>query len=244
MEFTYEAYGQLLEQIVKCEYQFANYHNWKQFERCVILRHDIDYDPIKAVKIAEIEKDKGISSTYFVLITSDFYNIYSEKNNTYFQTLMSYGHEIGLHFDETRYEDLRHNVDMLKSKILYEAKRLEDAIQCPVTTVSMHRPSKLILKENLKIPGLINSYGKEFLYDFKYLSDSRKIWREPIKDLIESREYDRFHILTHAFWYSEFREDIRSSVSKFINRAAIDRWNVMQDNITNLADIVSKAEFG
>ncbi len=243
MEFTYEAYSQLLEQISACEYQFVNYHNWEQFERCVILRHDIDYDPIKAVKIAEIEKNKGISSTYFVLVTSDFYNIYSGKNDTYFQALKNYGHEIGLHFDETRYWGLRNDLDALKSKILYEAKRLEEVMQCPITTVSMHRPSEFILKADLKIPGLINSYGKEYLYDFKYLSDSRKIWREPVRDLIESRKYTRLHILTHAFWYSERREDICSSIRKFIDRATIDRWNLLKDNITNLTDLISKEEF-
>lgn len=36
-------------------YYISDYHNWEQFERCVILRHDID----KAVELAALEQSGG-----------------------------------------------------------------------------------------------------------------------------------------------------------------------------------------
>ena len=52
---------------------------------------------------------------------------------------------------------------------------------------------------------MINSYGQTFFHDFKYLSDSRRRWREPVEEIIRSGTYDRLHILTHAFWYHKQR---------------------------------------
>lgn len=44
------------------------------------------------------------------------------------------------------------------------------------------------LEADLQIPGIMNSYGRTFFHDFKYLSDRR--WREPVLDIIRSEEYD------------------------------------------------------
>ena len=49
-------------------------------DRVVILRHDIDYSLDKAVALAELERELGVSSTYFVLLTSEFYNLLSKDN--------------------------------------------------------------------------------------------------------------------------------------------------------------------
>lgn len=46
--------------------------------------------------------------------------------------------------------------------IVCEAGILADICGCPITTVSMHRPSKATLEEDLKIPDMVNSYGQTF----------------------------------------------------------------------------------
>ena len=63
----------------------------------------------------------------------------------------------------------------------------------------MHRPSRWVLEADLKIPGMVNSYGKEFFQDFKYVSDSRMRWREDVMKYAIEKAYPRLHILTHAF---------------------------------------------
>lgn len=102
----------------------------------------------------------------------------------------------------------------------------------------MHRPSKATLEADLQIPGIVNSYGRTFFHDFKYLSDSRRRWREPVLDIIRSGEYDRLHILTHAFWYHGGEESISETVGSFIRSANRERYAQMRDNITDLASIL------
>ena len=80
MDFTFSCYEKLLQLLVQQGYQFADYHSWEQMRRPVILRHDIDYDLPKALGIAETEAAFGAGgqarSTYFVLLSSDFYNVF------------------------------------------------------------------------------------------------------------------------------------------------------------------------
>jgi len=238
MLFTYEAYGNLIDLLRNHKYKIASYHDWQASEKCVILRHDIDYDLSKAVELAEFERRLGVHSTYFVLLTSDFYNVFSGKSADILHKISECGHQIGLHFDEVRYPELTGNADAIREKIIRESNCLSAAVGREITTVSMHRPSKAILEADLEIPGIINSYGSVYFKGFKYLSDSRRRWREPVEDIISSEQYDRLHILTHAFWYNETETDLHDSLLGFIRAGAGDRYALLDENFTMLSDVV------
>lgn len=240
MEFTYDAYQRLLQSLHENGYHFASYHNWQEFNQSVILRHDIDTDISKALKMAQVEQEygTGVSSTYFVLLTSDFYNVASMRNLRMLRAIIDCGHEIGLHFDEVQYPDAIGNVELLKKLIIKEAEILSELLGYKIAVVSMHRPSKQILDSNLQIPGIVNSYGEVFFKGFKYLSDSRRRWREPVEEIVASGHFQKLHILTHAFWYNEEELDIKQTVTGFIDRAVVDRYQTMSQNITDLEDIV------
>lgn len=242
MNFTYDAYRSLLKKISEQGYQFSDYKNWKKTGRCVILRHDIDNDIEKAVRLALIEGSGGVTSTYFVLLTSDFYNVFSKKSSDGLKLIAAHGHSIGLHFDEVCYPEISGNVEAIKEKIKEEAEVLSRAIGSRVDIVSMHRPSSFVLEADIKIPGMINSYGQKFFKEFKYLSDSRRRWREPVEEIIESEKYERIHILTHPFWYHETEENIQETVSDFINNGNYARYQSMEQNITDLESIMAKNE--
>lgn len=179
-------------------------------------------------------------STFFVLLTSDFYNVFSLKSIRGLDRILDNGSMLGLHFDEMRYPDDTGNPERITDRILKEKAALEQALGIEIRTVSMHRPSKEIIKADLHIPGMINSYGDEFFNGFKYLSDSRRRWREPVEDIIRSRRYDKLHILTHAFWYNGKELDITESVSRFVNNANHDRYLSMADNITDIESIMEE----
>jgi len=75
-------------------------------EKIIGLRHDVDSELNHALKIAKIEHDLGIKSTYFVLHTASyFYKEISSGiiNNKLIKKLLylqdTLGHEIGLHID-------------------------------------------------------------------------------------------------------------------------------------------------
>ena len=148
------------------------------------------------------------------------------------------GHEIGLHFDEMAYE----GVDDVVGTIKKESNLLSDILGTTISTVSMHRPSKETLEANYEIPGMINSYGKIFFNDFKYLSDSRRRWREPVLEIIKSGQYDRLHILTHAIWYNEVEEDIHDTIKKFVTSANQERYLQEKENIKDIESILDISE--
>ena len=246
MEFTYAAYRGLLTLLKEQGYTFTDYHAYEQHTRCVILRHDIDNSLPQAQRLAELEAEEGVKSTWFVLLTSDFYNPASASSLSALCRIRELGHEIGLHFDEMAYAceggaETCTGVST-EERIVHEANILADICDCPITTVSMHRPSKATLEADLQIPGMVNSYGQTFFHDFKYLSDSRRRWREPVEDIIRSGEHDRLHILTHAFWYHEQEQDITESVGAFVRSANAERYAQMLENITDLPSILPKEE--
>ena len=238
MEFNYAAYRSFLSLLLEQGYAIANYHNYPKKSRCVILRHDIDQSIEKAVIMGEIEAREGISSTYFVLLTSDIYNASSAQSKKMLQTLRKQGHEIGLHFDEKSYSK---SVDIL-SAILNEVDILEKICGTSIRTVSMHRPSQETLNSNLQIPGMVNCYEQTFFQHFKYLSDSRRHWKEPVLDIIKSHQFERLHILTHPFWYEESTSSISATITRFVNHANKERYCAMQNNIRELSTIMTESD--
>ena len=92
------------------------------------------------------------------------------------------------------------------------------------------------------LPDLVNSYSDVFFHNFKYVSDSRRSWREPIKEIIQSQYYSKIHILTHAFWYNTSEIDIHETVEKFVNAGNLSRYFNLRDNITDIDSIILRSE--
>lgn len=233
--FSYKGFENLVNALRDANYSFVDYHTFDNFHRCVIMRHDIDNSIEKAVKLAELEESLGVKSTYYTLVTSDFYNPLSKNNQDGLRRILELGHEIGLHFDEMAYDRL----DDVVGAITKEARFLSDILNIPITTVSMHRPSQKTLEANYEIPGMTNSYGKTFFNDFKYLSDSRRRWREPVLNIIKSGEYGRLHILTHPIWYQEKEESIHDTIKRFVMSANKERYYQEAENIKDIESILN-----
>ena len=241
MKFTYEAYQSLLALLREQGYALRGYHNYTDAPRCAILRHDIDYCLDDAVRLAELEAEEGVRSTWFVLLRSDFYNVASKAGQEALWHIQSLGHEIGLHFDEASYVPPLGSDEVIEN-IIKECGLLSALLETRVSSVSMHRPSRATLEADYQIPGIVNSYGKMFFHEFKYLSDSRRRWREPVEEIVRSGRYDRLHILTHAFWYHEAEEEISQTVGDFIRSANRERYRQMAENISDIASILKEED--
>ena len=238
MNFTYSDYRKLIALLWDNGYTFANYHDFEKHKRCIIMRHDVDNSLSQAVRLAELEEECGVQSTFFVLLRTDFYNAASASAQKMLHRILELGHEIGLHFDEMAY-DGGSGEDMIR-RILWEKEMLSALLGTEVTTVSMHRPSKTTLDADWQIPGMVNSYVEMFFHSFKYLSDSRRRWREPVENIICAGEYDRLHILTHPFWYHDEEKTITESVGAFIRSARHERYLQMAENITDIDSIIKE----
>jgi hypothetical protein len=195
----------------------------------------------RAVEFARFENEIcHANSTYFVLLTSDFYNLFSKSNRKILSQIHDMGNDIGLHFDELNYGENEDIVDCINNEI----KILEQLVGFGVNAVSMHRPSKKILESNLRLQsGVINSYSDEFFKGFKYVSDSRRNWREDVDSIVESGEYDRLHILTHPFWYFEQENTLDKTITGWIKNATIQRYDCLEKNFTDLDKVVDKRIF-
>lgn len=241
MEFTYDSYANLVSKLRKHDYQFASYHNYRAFEKCVIMRHDIDYSLQKSVELAEFENQLGIQSTYFILLSSPFYNILSKDAVGRIKKIQKAGHEIGLHFDELNYDKAEYDkIGGVKKAIYREIDLMSTILDCDIKAVSMHRPSKRTLQANYDLGVIVNSYGKEFFEGFKYVSDSRRRWRENIDEIISCGLYNKLHILTHAFWYNKKENTLKATIKDFIAKAGLERYEILESNISDLQSIVKK----
>lgn len=236
MEFTYDEYQKMLEYIRVNNYTICDYTDYTNYTNPCILRHDVDNCLNKANDLAILENNVGVKSTYFIMLSSDFYNISSIRSLKIINNILDLGHDIGLHFDEVKYNDSFNIVE----DILKEVEIMSDIIGYRVKTVSMHRPSKKTLESNYSIKDVVNSYSDEFFRNFKYISDSRRNWRGNPYDIIG--KYDKLHILTHPFWYNNEDVTINKNIKKFINSACKDRYEYMKENITNIDEIISFEE--
>jgi hypothetical protein len=239
-KFTYNYLNEIIHKLRLNDYVICKYSNSKQYDKVCIFRHDVDYDITKALEMARFEYNCKIQSTYFFLISSDFYNILSKKNLDIIKLIHSFGHDIGLHFDETKY-DIK-NKDEFIFFVKKELSIMNKATGLDVKSVSMHRPSKFFLNSNLKIPNVINSYSSEFFNEFKYISDSRMKWGDDILMLIESNIHKKIHLLTHPFWYSAKAENTKDKIINFINSGNMSRFRLFDENFTNISEFVKEDE--
>lgn len=231
--FTYDGYKEMLR-LLKCKGYCSIAYGGESEGRSVILRHDVDFDPQRVLRLAQIEADEGLKSTYFFLLRSPFYNFLSNDVQEVVACVHELGHDIGLHYDETLYHDGQHI-----EHIVNEARIISFSSGLRVRSVSMHRPSKRALNENWDIPGIINSYSQEYFSQWEYVSDSRRCWRRPVLDLIKEG-VPKLHILTHPFWYHEVERSLEADLNGFIGQAGRRLTAMLDSSFRDLEGVLGK----
>lgn len=240
MDFTYESYSKLIKLLQDNGYEIRNYQNHIESKKCAILRHDVDFDLYKAATFSKYEKELGVKSVYFVLVSSNFYNVHSSCNTRNLYDILDSGHEVGLHFDEVKYAE--GNIEKLEEAIYKEAEILGNIIGKKINAVSMHRPSQKMLSSNLKLDGMVNTYGTLFFQKFQYLSDSRMNWRIDPEPIIRSGNYNKIQLLTHPFWYTEQDEMMTEKLKAFVLRASKERYIELSSNIKDIESALPQDE--
>jgi hypothetical protein len=240
MIFTFKSYEDSIKNLFEKGYIFTRYANATN-EKSVILRHDVDFSIKRAASFAEFENTLGVKSTYFVLLCTDFYNVFSKSSKDDLIRILSLGHDIGLHFDETKYI-IDGDLNKFEKALRNEVDILSNAINYQVKTISMHRPSKFTLEGDFQFEGLINSYSKKYFNEYKYVSDSRMNWRENLDEIINSDQYNKLHILTHPFWYDHIEESVKEKLDRFCRQAVMERYKSLEDNVRDLSEILEKED--
>lgn len=186
----------LCEAVARSKYStvtLADYlklNNEKNTKSYIILRHDIDRSPKRALDVARVEHRYGIRATYYI----------RTKKATFIPAIIdgiaSYGHEIGFHYETL--DKCKGNMEQAKELFKNELAKFQNRYN--VKTVCAHgnpltKNDNKDIWNSLKLEdfGLL---GEAFLAldysKFDYFSDSGRTWlnnknqKMPGKDSVET----------------------------------------------------------
>lgn len=201
-DFTESAYSNLLS-LAKEQYEFIGYTSELNAENIVLWRHDVDFSVHRALRLAEIESEHGVASTFFFQLSCIFYNVFEHTILERIRRIEKLGHVIGLHFDPSLYEGKCK--EAILEKMAWEKTVLENLFETEIHTVSFHNPEydDWLSMDAHTLCGMVNTYSRFFKENFGYCSDSNGYWRfESIESVLRSRKHSRLQVLTHPAWWT------------------------------------------
>ena len=174
--FDLEHYSNILNAIKNSDYRVELFTDTRATEKVIYIRHDIDNDIPFAHKMATIEAEHGIRSTYLVLLRSGNYNPAERVSTRLLREMKEMGHDIGLHFSLIDHPLFECSY-VLPELICADAKILSAVIDQDVTVFGFHNPEK---KEQFQVnvDGLTNTYSPKFFDDAYYTSESNMAWKK------------------------------------------------------------------
>ena len=150
--FNLEHYAEILETGKAGGYRFARFGNGPERGE-IYLRHDVDLSLDAALRMAELEAEHGVATTYLLMTESVFYNLASSEGADAITHLRALGHAVGLH-------------------AVYPNVELDDRFDA---VVSWHNPDPESMSK--AIPGALNVYAEPYFDRPSYRSDSNQHWR-------------------------------------------------------------------
>jgi hypothetical protein len=210
-DFTFSKYVQLINAISSSEYKvlkIADYikHNSLP-EKFIIIRHDVDLDPVYQLKFAILEREMGIHTSYYFRVNEKVFR------EDIIQKIYDLGHEVGYHYEVfTKAKgDISLALDIFREEQAVFAKKWKSETVCPhggsfVENTDGYSLGDIIrlmprlvsrkkvfsnyvnfdLWKNNKFDdfGLKGDAYKSFDFsDFLYLSDTGRSWNEKYKRL-------------------------------------------------------------
>ena len=213
--FNLDSYGVMISRIKELGYKIVFFEEIDFKSKHLILRHDIDMSLKSALNMAVYEASQEIYSTYFLLLRSDMYNIFSSESTDIVKKIISLGHKIGLHFDHSIYTYKEHG--FLDQYCEDECSALESWFNININIISFHKPSKNLLSIDRKIAGRINTYQSNYFKKILYSSDSRGNWfyGDPLENLQRSNNLP-IQLLTHPIWWdTKLNKDSSKRLDQF-----------------------------
>jgi hypothetical protein len=227
-DFTEKHYREILD-VASSVAPFIGYDEISSNQKFILWRHDCDFSLNRSLKLAEIENEYKVKSTYFINPHCEGYNIYEKSQYNILKAIINLGHDIGLHFDAGFYDDITEI--NLEQKVANEAKLLENLLSVDVKVFSFHNPTvKGLSWIKPTYGGLINCYATFFHNQVAYCSDSNGYWRHNrLFDFLSTTQCDKIQILTHAEWWQKKPMHARDRVFRCINDRAKNNLKIYDD---------------
>jgi hypothetical protein len=220
--FDYETYWWILERVggAPRARRFCDVGGEGEAPPFFILRHDVDYDPAPALRLARLEADRGFRATYFLLLNSVYYNLLGPEHAAFPRQLVEMGHEVGLHYD----------LDFLAAFprgtwdewLDTQASLMGRLSGTPVATIALHQPGLQGPDPFKGRTRFRNAYDDNFFRDMAYVSDSCRAWRDAAWEMLASgRIPPRLQLALHPLnWSVEDRDRRRIFASVHADRQA------------------------
>ena len=203
-DFTLENYRRLIVLAKEKGFHFILHKDEFVTERKdVIWRHDVEFEPDIALKMAQIENDLGVVATYFFQLHSPYYNLFDEHYSKVFHQIHELGHHVGLHFD-CRYWGIQDEAQ-LDRFIQLDRGYLEANLGVTMDTFSFHNTTPFTQScLEYRYGGLINVYSSFFKEHYNYCGDSLGYWRfDRLEDVLNDDNVRHLQALTHDGNWSE-----------------------------------------
>ncbi len=201
-DFTFDNYRHLLKVAKDKGFTFILHKDdYLQDRKDIIWRHDVEFEPDLALRMAEIEYDEGIISTFFFQLHSPYYNTLEPHYRDTFLKIKKMGHHVGLHFDSAYWGIEKE--DQLNKYIKIDKGYFEDNLNVELDTFSFHNTTSFTQScLNYKYGGLINVYSSFFKEHYDYCGDSLGYWRfDRLEDRLKDDKIRHLQVLTHdANW--------------------------------------------
>jgi hypothetical protein len=178
----------------------------------VLLRHDVDMSLDAALTMAELEAERSVAATYFLMTRSEFYNLDARSGVAALDRLRALGHRVGLH-------------------AVHPDARLDDRFD-PV--VAWHTPDPDFM--TLPLDGVVNAMEEGYFHPDRYRSDSNQHWRSgcPHDDLAAGR-FEWLQVLVHPEIWVYPGSTMRETMSSLLDAEREIRLRQMIENRIDLS---------
>ena len=217
-DFTLENYKRLVEMAVDKGFTFILHRDkYVEERRDMIWRHDVEFEPDIALKMAEIEAEIGVRTTYFFQVHSGYYNLFDSHYRSVFHAIREMGHHVGLHFD-SHYWGITSEGELDKY-ITIDRLFLEENMGVEIDTFSFHNTTPFTQScLDYRYGGLINVYSSYFKERYNYCSDSLGYWRfDRLEDVLNDEGVRHLQVLTHDGNWSDEVLSPRKRLSKVMH---------------------------
>jgi len=223
-DFTLKNYEDLIK-VAKTKFAFCKYEEENNPKNSIFWRHDVDCSLDYSLNLAQIEHRHEVTSTYFILLHSDFYNPLEHQSLKILEEIISLGHQIGLHFDASFFNCS--NESDLEKYLNLEKKYIENILNIEIKVFSFHNSTELELSwNNHKYSNCINTYANIFKKDYPYCSDSNGYWRHKrLEDFLRDPTITQAQVLTHPEWWQEKVRSPKERIEMIAEKRSKDTIN-------------------
>jgi len=261
-DFTLKLFRRLLDVLKENGYEFQTFEKFiiNNNVSAVVLRHDVDKYPLRALKMAEIEYDFGLKASYHVRADK------VSNNPEIIRKVVEMGHELAYHYDDLSRMAKAYppGDERLKSAINSFRKNLDYLRRFyPIKVISMHGdPWQSIDNRDLwhyfnyKSEGVICEVYLDIDYSsVLYLTDTGRRWNGSATNIRDKIPMDKGMVHGAEYNYRTTREIISAIKSGKIKGRIIlnihpQRWTgaplpwlkeLVWQNIKNAVKVIISA---